>query len=494
MKIRYAHPLLGGVLAALLWSCVSAGPATEPEGAPSATASATSAPAATATPTVPPEPTPTLAPLDRPLYRISAAIDTRLQADGTMTLTVDEQAFYTNRSAESIPELVLQFEPSRDQPLFELTGFSSDRTSQPSAAAVDNGQLRVTLDAPLAPGESASLRVQYRRKVAQENTLIGWNDYQIVLGNWYAFFPPYLDGKGWLAHSPGNVGEHLTFPYADFDIRFDVLGDSVYWIAASGTEEEGELPHHFRFTGRSFALALTTQMPFRQTVGGVEIIGYTREQYEEQGIFMTGVAAKAVQIYSEHYGEYPHPRLTVLESELPDGMEFDGLVFLNPDLFPYYKGGGVDYLTLITAHETSHQWWYGRVGNDQAIEPWLDEPFAVYSELLFYEHAYPSLVQWWWSNRVDRYPSYLCVDMPIYQFTGFRGYVDAVYLRGVKMLYALRKRMGNQAFEDSLRDLQSTYFGSVITPADVFRTFQAHSAVSLNPVWNEYLCMPPAPG
>jgi hypothetical protein len=198
-----------------------------------------------------------------------------------------------------------------------------------------------------------------------------------------------------------------------------------------------------------------------------------------------------MEIFSERYGEYPHPRLTLLESDLPDGQEFDGLVFLNPDLFPYYIGNGADYLTAITAHETAHQWWYGRVGNDQAIDPWLDEAFSTYSELFFYERIYPSRVKWWWWTRVDRYASNQCVDLPVYQFTGFRDYVDSVYLRGARMLQALRLRMGNQGFEDSLRELQTENLGAVITANDVYRIFQSHSSVPLYGIWDEFLCMPP---
>lgn len=446
----------------------------------------------TATATFTPEPA--LEPLERPLYRIEAILDTRLttgESGDLMSLTVREQVTYTNHSASPIPELVLQFEPARRKELFELQSLSSNRASRSAPASIENAQLRIPLDAPLAPGETVSLRLEYRRNIAQENTVIGWNDYQIVLGNWYAFFPPYRDGKGWLAHAPGKVGEYLSFPYADFDIRFDVQGDSTFLLAASGVEQEDETPHHFLFTGRSFALALTTQIPFTRMAGSVEIIGYTRPQYEAQGNFMTAIAARSVEIFSERLGAYPHSRLTILESELPDGMEYDGLVFLNPDLFPYYAGNGADYLTAITAHETAHQWWYGRVGNDQAIDPWLDESFSVYSELLFYERAYPSQVGWWWWTRVDRYPSDQCVDHPIYQFIHFRDYVDAVYLRGATMLHALRQRMGSRAHEESLRELQTTGWGAVITPADVFRIFQSHSAVPLYDIWDTYLCLPP---
>jgi hypothetical protein len=488
MSIR---PVLWSSLFFCLCACSPGKPSASPEGIAATESGGQTVPSATPLPDTP-TPAPTPAPVDRPLYRIQASLDTRLSPDGTMTLSVREQAIYTNRSGEPIGELVLQFEPARRTELFELANASADRAAP---ASVADGQLRIPLDSPLEPGETAALQLDYRRRVAQEDSLIGWNDYQIVLGNWYAFYPPYRDGQGWLAHVPGLVGEHLNYPYADFDIRLEIQGDETYMVAASGIPEEGEAPLHFRFTGRSFALALTTQLPFRRTTaGGVEVLGYARQKYEAQGEFMTGIASRAVEVFSERYGAYPHPRLTVLESELPDGMEFDGLVFLNPDVFPYFAGDGADYLTAITAHETAHQWWYGRVGNDQAIDPWLDEAFATYSELVFYERTYPILVPWWWWTRVEQYRPDQCVDLSIYPFAGFREYVDAVYLRGALMLHTLRLRMGNEAFEASLRELQSTAFGSVIFPEDVFRIFQSHASLPLFPVWDAFLCLPPPRG
>jgi hypothetical protein len=423
----------------------------------------------TATPTSQPSSTPVA--VERPQYRIRAALDTartKGASDETMALTVHEEAAYTNRSGDAIQELVLQLEPSWRWDLFQLQGISCDRSSPENPPMVRDGRLHIPLRAPLQPGEGVSLTLDYRRLVTKENTTLGWNDYQIVLGDWYAFFPLYQEGTGWLAHPPGKDGEYLTYPYADFDIVFDATGGSGYQIAASGIPDTDTPPWHFQFTGRSFAIALTTQSPFRRTAGPVEILAYAQPKYEAQGNAVVLTTAQALALYAERFGEYPHARLTVLESELPDGMEFDGLVFLNPALFPYYTGDAKDYLTMITAHETAHQWWYGRVGNDQALDPWLDEAFATYSELLFYEKYYPALADWWWYNRVTRYPSDQCVDGSIYDFDGFRPYVNAVYLRGATMLDAVRQRMGSPAFLDSLRDIQTADRGGFDTPADIF--------------------------
>jgi aminopeptidase N len=130
------------------------------------------------------------------------------------------------------------------------------------------------------------------------------------------------------------------------------------------------------------------------------------------------------------------------------------------------------------------------VGNDQAMDPWLDEAFAVYSELLFYETYYPGYLEWWWWTRVDRYPSTYCIDQSIYAFADFRSYVNTVYLRGATMLHELRQSMGKADFMESLRELQTAGFGSILTPAEVLRIFQAHSSVPLSGVWKEFLCQP----
>ena len=43
------------------------------------------------------------------------------------------------------------------------------------------------------------------------------------------------------------------------------------------------------------------------------------------------------------------------------------------DFYSLYDGTPANYLTFVAVHETSHQWWFEQVGNDQAQQPWLDE-------------------------------------------------------------------------------------------------------------------------
>ena len=97
-----------------------------------------------------------------------------------------------------------------------------------------------------------------------------------------------------------------------------------------------------------------------------------------------------------------------MQADLNDGQEYDGLVFLATKFYNEYDDSARSNLVAIGVHEIAHQWWFGLVGNDQAMEPWLDEAMAVYSEAIFYQIYLSQLVrlvvefpgQLFWSFRI----------------------------------------------------------------------------------------------
>ncbi len=184
---------------------------------------------------------------------------------------------------------------------------------------------------------------------------------------------------------------------------------------------------------------------------------------------------EAVQTYSALFGDYPHPSLTLVEANFFDGMEYDGLVFLDQNYFKNYAGGAEAYLVTLSAHETAHQWWYGLVGNDQAMEPWLDETLCTYSELLFYERQYPGEVNWWWNYRVNRFDPKGWVNTTIFDYAAFRPYVNAVYLRGAQFMQALRTQIGDPVFLAFLKDYAARYRQGWVSGADFFNVLGDHT-------------------
>jgi aminopeptidase N len=69
----------------------------------------------------------------------------------------------------------------------------------------------------------------------------------------------------------------------------------------------------------------------------------------------------------------------------------------------------IAYLKALIAHETAHQWIPFLIGSDQNDEPWLDEAFAVYSEVLYHE----------WEYGKQMKNQYLCFEKSLITFIIF---------------------------------------------------------------------------
>ncbi|MCA9915201.1 MAG: hypothetical protein KC496_17725, partial [Anaerolineae bacterium] len=202
------------------------------------------------------------------------------------------------------------------------------------------------------------------------------------------------------------------------------------------------------------------------------------------------VAVQAVEQYSSLFGAYPYERLLIVQGDFPDGMEFSGMVFVSTNWFYGFEGGVQNYLTLITIHEISHQWWYTRVGNDAAYAPWLDEALATYSEYIWYEEFYPDLKNWWWSFRVAWYNPQGDVDSNVYEYESARDYINAVYLRGVQMLHNLREDIGTQEFFDLLAAYAQAGDGEIATPELFWSLFTPEQLAATNGTRADFLRYP----
>lgn len=413
-------------------------------------------------------------------------------------LVVDQQIFYKNLYQESLGSLVLVIPPNRQAGVFHLNTLEYTDGTIIDDYLLGNGELTLDLAETLKPGDMIGLHLSYNLVLPSGRGLLSYTGRQLNLGDWYPFVPVYLPGAGWLSHAPGSAGESNVYDLADYDITLTLMQpDEGLIVAASAPEEPIENGWHFSLlNARSFALSLSREYRISQTyVNGVLVRSYSFPEHTDQGETVMRASADALALFDEIYGHYPHFTLSAVEGDLTDGMEYSGMYFLSESFYRNDDGEVLGYLVSLSAHEAAHNWFYGLVGNDPALEPWLDEAFCTYSESLFFERYYPDLLDSWWRFRVESFSPSGWVDGTIYDHGGFRPYVNAVYLRGARFLDDLRNRVGDEPFFAFLWDYidqnASRGAGHLSTTRLFFEILEKHSELDLKDLVGEYFASEP---
>jgi len=452
-------------------------PLTPPEGILEPTVSATT-----------PPPTSTPEPLPFTQYNLSVNLDY-----DNHHLRADEQITYVNRFDAPLSNLLLLVEPNRFPGGFQLTNLGWSDSQEITNYTFEGAELIITLGEPLQPGESVDFSLSYELNLPQQNAPYGYSERQTNLSDWYPYVPPYVPGAGWLVREPSFPGEHLAYDTADFVVDIQLTNPNSskglpLTIAASALDESNGDQHRYRLeAARNFAWSVSDQYQvLTTTVGDVEVLGYSFPYHTDSDEPALQTTADALALYSDLFGPYPHESLSVVEADFLNGMEYEGLNFLSHAFYDYFTGTPENNLVIIAAHEVAHQWFYGQVGNDQALEPWLDEALCTYSESLFYGHYYADLHEWWWDNRVRFHQPSGWVDSTIYDTDDFKIYKDAVYLRGALFLEDLRVLIGDEAFDSFLLDYLAQYTHQQATGNGFFALLENHTDADLSGLLNEY--------
>ncbi len=436
------------------------------------------------TPTVPSSPAPPQA--ARPRYLLDVALDYAAHS-----LAVRETIEYPNLSEETLDRLMLAVEPNRWSGSFSLTSMTLN--GQPATTyTLQGGWLEVSLSAPLPPGETVTLTLEYTLNMpwAGSRQVFGYNNQQLNAVDWYPFVLPYAPGHGWLKYEPTSVGEHLVYDVADFEVTIRPVGTETNLVIAASAPLEGD--RYRLHAARNFAFAASPLFLSKSTVvSGVTITSYYLESERAGGEALLDALAGAVSTYSERFAPYPYSSLAVVETPCLDGLEHCGLFFLSRRFYADYDGGVLNNLIAIGVHEAAHNWWYCLVGNDQAMEPWLDEALAIYSEYIFYSDNYPAQANGWWDFRVNAFHPTGWVDANIYNGGEFRPYTNAVYLQGARFLQALRWRMGDEAFFAFLKAYAAQMAYRRVSAAGFFALARQYSTADFSDLIRAYFQNPP---
>ena len=460
--------------------------------APSAAISTASIPPASATlPAVtstPPSPTPIPIPT-RPAYTLNTTMDYDLHS-----VSVDETIIYPNHSGQSLNQLVFAVAPNLWQNCFSLTNLSVDDIPI-TDYALNAHRLDVPLPTSLAPGSVLTVTLSYKLSLpfldqvhSLRARIFGYSDIQMNLVNWYPFIVPFINGE-WVIREPWSHGEYLVYPFADFEVDLKFADpENTPLIATSGfAEPNGDSTRYTLTEARAFAISASRDFQVStMQAGDTTVYSYYLPIYKQAGLAAMNASAQAVRVFSQRFGLYPHKTLSIVMADFKDSMEFSALFFHSRSFYDLYDGTPANYLTFVAVHETGHQWWFDQVANDQALDPWLDESLATYSESLYYETFRPDLLSWWWSYRIDFFEPKGYIDIPVYDGQNDDNYKRTVYFNGAHFFQELRQRIGDEAFLAFLQDYYIQNKGKIASANDFFRILDEHTAVDYSNIVRGY--------
>ena len=198
------------------------------------------------------------------------------------------------------------------------------------------------------------------------------------------------------------------------------------------------------------------------------------------GAVTAELAVEALIGLNQAFGTYPWPDLVIAEVGAGGGfsMEYPRAIHLT-------RGKVTD--TYVLYHEVAHQWFYAQIGNDQMLEPWLDEGFADFSARYLMGIG---------ENQCSTRP----VDSSVFaweadaisggDWSSCDGYFHTVFYKGTELLNAIRGAMGDAAFFAAMREFVDANRFGLVSGRDLLEHLSGATDANLRPTYRQYLAGP----
>jgi aminopeptidase N len=358
--------------------------------------------------------------------------------------------------------------------------------------------LRVDLPRPLAPGATSTVAFDFRTAAPQNASADfygAFNKENGVLGLASSYpIAAIVRGGAWDIGQPDcELCDFVNSETALYDVTLTAPAD--WSLATTGVVVDGRLDggqQTARIVSgpqRDFMIAANQLRSASANVDGTTINSYYRAEHEQGGQLALQAASEALRIFNARYGRYPLAELDIVETAARTflGVEYPGLIMLEQGL--YEEGNG---LAITTAHEVAHQWWYSQVGNNVQTEAWIDEALASYSQIVYQESVNgPEAAERELEGFRERYRQALADgrDAPVDQpNTAFRGnYVSMVYGKAVLFFQAMRKQIGEEAFDRFLHAHYSQHRYGYITGADLLADAESACGCELDTLYADWI-------
>lgn len=319
----------------------------------------------------------------------------------------------------------------------------------------------------LIKGERSTITIKYKIHLKTDDYKLGINDRIYALTKAYPYCAYYCNG-----YSPRpftEIGESECFDMVNFNVSLKVK--SNYVVATSGIERSRIIEDSYSITEysqdniRDFAIFCSPILTLRSTkIGNTTLRYYFYDDKSFQDNL--DISAEALTFFNDIFSSYDYDMLSIVRGPLSaSGMEYSCLALVNDKL-------SKKEAKEVIVHEIAHQWWFLKVANDQAFEPWIDESLAEFSTAYFLLKRGDGDVFQTKIDELEKVASsrmlkkqQLKIGLSIYEYDQ-NDYIDCVYKLGSLLWIKLYEIYGVGIIEE-LKNLSSTFSSKILSKEEL---------------------------
>ncbi|HFA50446.1 MAG TPA: M1 family peptidase [Bacteroidetes bacterium] len=252
--------------------------------------------------------------------------------------------------------------------------------------------LEVTLAEPILPHSTVTLDMEFSSQVPLQVRRSGRDSkggIDFSMSQWYPKMCEY-DYQGW--HADPYVQREFYGVWGDFEVNITI--DRKYMLGASGIlQNSAEIGKGYEPEGTAVRPAPGDKYTWRWKAENVHDFSWAadpdykhirlirKDGVELHFLYQPGdkdmskkweAAPKqmdrAMDFINKTFGQYPYKAYSFIQAG-DGGMEYPMATFL---------AGSAGLGTFV--HEWMHAWFYGMLGNNESLYPWMDEGFTEYAE------------------------------------------------------------------------------------------------------------------
>ena len=369
--------------------------------------------------------------------------------------------------------------------------------------------LEVTLDKPINPGESSTLKMIYNAQVPKQIRRTGQTNKEGValsMAQWYPKMAEY-DFEGW--HTPPYIAREFHGVWGDFDVTIHI--DKNYTIGGTGyLQNPQEIGHGYEDKSKKLKKSKGEKLSWHfkapnvhdfmwaadpeythdilKTANGIDLHFFYKRNLDEKYLKnwkdLQPKTAQLMSFFSKNIGQYPYKQYSVIQGG-DGGMEYAMSTLITGKR-------SFNSLLGVTSHEMAHTWFQFLLASNESKHPWMDEGFPSYISNIAMNKVLDRKIKNPHQGAYNRYfkmISYrkeepLSTHADRYHLNS--SYSTASYSMGAIFLSQLEYIIGKENVEKGLKKYFNDFSFKHPTPNDIKRSMEKVSGIHLDWYLNEW--------